>query len=38
MSIKKPVSFEGLTKAVRTMVDYWFGIALLPMHRSADIR
>ena len=36
--IQKPVSFGGLTKAVRTMADYWFGIALLPMHRSADIR
>ncbi len=28
--IQKPVSFEGLTQAVRTMKDYWFGIALLP--------
>ena len=28
--IQKPVSFDGLTKAVRTMKDYWFGIALLP--------
>ena len=31
--IQKPVSFDGLTQAVRTMKDYWFGIALLP---SAD--
>ncbi len=31
--IQKPVSFDGLTRAVRTMKDYWFGIALLP---SAD--
>ena len=28
--IQKPVSFDGLTKAVSTMKDYWFGIALLP--------
>jgi hypothetical protein len=28
--IQKPVSFEGLTNAVRTMKEYWFGIALLP--------
>jgi CheY-like chemotaxis protein len=28
--IQKPVSFDGLTEAVRTMKDYWFGIALLP--------
>jgi len=28
--IQKPVSFEGLTEAIRTMKDYWFGIALLP--------
>jgi CheY-like chemotaxis protein len=28
--IQKPVSFEGLAEAVRTMKDYWFGIALLP--------
>lgn len=32
--IQKPVSFDGLTQAVRTMKDYWFGIALLP--RSTD--
>jgi two-component system, response regulator len=31
--IQKPVSFDGLTKAVRTMTDYWFGIALLPQPR-----
>lgn len=30
--IQKPVSFEGLTEAVRTMKDYWFGLALLPSH------
>lgn len=28
--IQKPVSFDGLARAVRTMKDYWFGIALLP--------
>ena len=28
--IQKPVSFEGLTEAVRTMKDYWFGVAILP--------
>jgi two-component system, response regulator len=36
--IRKPVTFEGLTKAVSTLKDYWFGIALRPMHRLADIR
>lgn len=28
--IQKPVSFSGLTEAIRTMKDYWFGVALLP--------
>lgn len=28
--IQKPVSFDGLTEAVRTMKDYWFGVAILP--------
>ena len=28
--IQKPVDFEGLTKAIRTMKDYWFGVAILP--------
>jgi CheY-like chemotaxis protein len=28
--IQKPVSFEGLTEALRTMKEYWFGIAILP--------
>lgn len=28
--IQKPVSFSGLAVAIRTMKDYWFGIALLP--------
>ncbi|HEX5536588.1 MAG TPA: response regulator [Sphingobium sp.] len=28
--IQKPVSFAGLAAAIRTMKDYWFGIALLP--------
>jgi two-component system, response regulator len=30
--IQKPVSFEGLVEAIRTMKEYWFGIALLPVH------
>lgn len=30
--IQKPVSFEGLTEAIRTMKDYWFGVAILPSH------
>ena len=32
--IQKPVSFEGLTEAIRTMKDYWFGVALLPTKRT----
>jgi CheY-like chemotaxis protein len=28
--IQKPVSFEGLTEAIRTMKDYWFSVAILP--------
>ena len=28
--IQKPVDFEGLTAAIRTMKDYWFGVAILP--------
>ncbi|MFC3121710.1 response regulator [Agaribacter flavus] len=28
--IQKPVDFEGLTQAIRTMKDYWFGVAILP--------
>lgn len=31
--IQKPVDFEGLTQAIRTMKDYWFGVAILP-HRD----
>lgn len=30
--IQKPVSFEGLTEAIKTMKDYWFGVAILPVH------
>jgi two-component system response regulator len=31
--IQKPVDFQSLAEAVRTMKDYWFGIAILPqMH------
>jgi two-component system response regulator len=32
--IQKPVSFDGLTAAVRTMKNYWCGIALLPSKRE----
>lgn len=28
--IQKPVNFDGLTQAIRTMKDYWFGVAILP--------
>ena len=28
--IQKPVSFDGLTEAIRTMKEYWFGVAILP--------
>lgn len=28
--IQKPVTFTGLTDAIRTMKDYWFGVAILP--------
>lgn len=28
--IQKPVSLEGLTNAIRVMVDYWFDVAILP--------
>ena len=28
--IQKPVDFEGLTQAIRTMKEYWFGVAILP--------
>ena len=31
--IQKPVNFEGLTEAIGTMKDYWFGVAILP-HRD----
>jgi two-component system, response regulator len=36
--IQKPVNFEGLAEAVRTMKDYWFGIAILPQtpHQQGD--
>jgi len=29
--IQKPVSFDGLTQAMATIKNYWFGIAVLPM-------
>lgn len=28
--VQKPVSFAGLTAAIRTLRDYWFGLAILP--------
>lgn len=31
--IQKPVDFAGLTAAIRTMKDYWFGVAILPQHK-----
>jgi CheY-like chemotaxis protein len=34
--IQKPVSFDGLTEAIRTMKDYWFGIALLPPNKKME--
>ncbi len=32
--IQKPVDFKGLAEAIRTMNDYWFGIALLPQAQN----
>jgi len=32
--IQKPVNFEGLTKAIRVMLDYWFDVAYLPQHKG----
>ena len=34
--IQKPVSFDGLTEAIRTMQSYWFGIAILPTYEQTD--
>ena len=34
--IQKPVSFEGLTQAIKTMKDYWFGIAVLPSYEQKE--
>jgi CheY-like chemotaxis protein len=28
--IQKPVTFEGLTNAIRALRDYWFEIAIFP--------
>ncbi len=28
--IQKPVDFDGLTRAISRIKDYWFGVALLP--------
>jgi CheY-like chemotaxis protein len=30
--VVKPVTFEGLVAAVRTLTDYWFSIVQLPSH------
>lgn len=32
--IQKPVSFQALTEAIKTMKDYWFGVALLPRYNN----
>lgn len=32
--IQKPVSFEELTKTIRTIKDYWFDVALLPSEKN----
>ena len=34
--IQKPVDFEGLTQAIRTMKNYWFGIAVLPQQENVN--
>ena len=34
--IQKPVTFEGLSKAIQTMKEYWFGIALLPTAQQKE--
>lgn len=36
--IEKPVDFNGLAEAVRTMSGGWFGIALLPQTRTPPAR
>lgn len=33
--IQKPVSFEGLIEAIRSLKEYWFEIAILPKDESA---
>jgi CheY-like chemotaxis protein len=35
--IQKPVSFDGLTDAFRTMKRYWFDVALLPGFEHAGV-
>lgn len=32
--VQKPVTFDGLTEALKTLQEYWFGVALLP--RNTD--
>ncbi|MCL9783331.1 response regulator [Vibrio sp. S4M6] len=34
--IQKPLDFDGLTEAIRTMKDYWFGLAILPPHPKQE--
>ncbi len=34
--IQKPVSFAGLTDAIRTMTDYWFNVAILPQNADCE--
>jgi hypothetical protein len=34
--IRKPVEFNGLAEAIRTMTDDWFGIALLPKQHNRE--
>ena len=34
--IQKPVTFEGLSQAIQTMKEYWFGIALLPTAQQKE--
>ena len=34
--IQKPVGFKGLTESLKTMKDYWFGIAILPVQEDEN--
>lgn len=35
--IQKPVDFKGLTESIKTMKDYWFGIAILPAREEGHV-